>query len=343
MIDWLTLRVVSAYTPEAGTVTSLTADGEVEWRIAKRVQVEGSHSATVTLRTVPWDKTACGSLEISGNPVKFMQGHNLFGTDDLANLVPAFVRAVYARIGYQASDAELAAIDQGKCWLTRIDVNRNADFGNLPRSLSAIRALSECSHLSHRGRGSLTHEGTCYWGQKSRYFSLKAYAKGLEIQKHKLAESLPNRNQLIGYAEGIVRREATIWKRELCRRGLQCVGNWATLKVTPDSLFDELFGRVNIAEATMRLHDNSEAIPPRLRSVYQLWRDGHDLRTLVSRPTFYRHRKALLAHGVDIALKQPRDVSNVVPLVVTLVGREVGVPTWARGTPLYFDPAAAAA
>jgi II/X family phage/plasmid replication protein len=93
----------------------------------------------------------------------------------------------------------------------------------------------------------------------------------------------------------------------------------------------------------MRVQDNTEALPPRLRSVNQLWRDGHDLRELFPTRTFYRHRKALLAHGVDIALKQPRDVSNVVPLVVTLVGREVGVPDWARGTPLYFEPAAAVA
>lgn len=343
MIDWLTLRVVSGYVPAAGAVLSLTPDGEIEWRIAKRTQVEGSHSSSVSLRTVGWVKSLGGNLEISGNPVKFLQGHNLFGTSDLQGLVSAFVRAVYARIGYQPSEAELAAIDQGKCWLTRIDVNRNADFGTKPRALNAIRALSECSHLSHRGRGSLVAEGTCYWGQRSRYFSLKAYAKGVELQKHKLPDTLPNRNQLIGYSEGIVRREATIWVRELRRRGLEWVCNWATSKVTPDSLFDELFGRLSIAEATMRVQDNTEAIPPRLRAVYQLWRDGYDVRALVSRPTFYRHRKALLAHGVDIAVKQPRDVSNVVPLVVTLVGREVGVPDWARGTPLYFEPALAVA
>lgn len=82
-------------------------------------------------------------------------------------------------------------------------------------------------------------------------------------------------------------------------------------------------------------------LTPKLRSVYQLWFDGNDLREIFpSRMTFYRHRKALLPFGVDIAVKRPRDVSNVVPLVVTLVGREVGVPSWAKGTALYFDPGA---
>lgn len=342
MIDWLSLRIVSGYEPRAGHVASFTADGEIEWRIPKRAQVEGSHSASVSVRPCGWVKSLGGNLELSGNPVKFLQGHNLFGTDNLQALVSAFVRAVFVKLGYEPSDAELAAIDQGKCWITRIDVNRNADFGNAKRALAAVRALSECSHMSHRGRGSLVAEGTCYWGQRSRYFSLKAYAKGVELQKHKLAATLPNRDQLIGYAEGIVRREATIWVRELRRRGLEWVCNWATLGTTPDSLFDELFGRLTISEATMRDPDNLDAIPPKLRLAYQAWQDGHDLRAMFPARTFYRHRKALLALGVDIAVKRPRDSSNVVPLVVTFVGREVGVPDWARGTPLYFDPAAAA-
>lgn len=344
MIDWLTLRIVCGYEPRAGHVASFTADGEVEWRTPKRAQVEGSHSATITVRTVPFGgKHMAGNLEISGNLVKFLQGHNLFGSDDLQGLVSAGIREVFRKLEYQATEGELAAIDSGLVWIPRIDVNRNSDFGNRKRALAAIRALSECSHMSHRGRGSLIGEGTASWGAKSRYFSLKAYAKGLEIEKHKLAASLPNRDQLIGYAEGMVRREATIWGRELIQRELQCVRNWAKLGMTPERLFDDVFGKLTVSEATMREPSELDAIPPRLRSVYQLWADGHDLRTIFSRPTFYRHRKALLALGVDIAVKLPRDVSNVVPLVVTLVGREVGVPDWARGTPLYFDPAVRAA
>lgn len=344
MIDWLTLRVASAFVPEAGAVLSLTADGEVEWRIAKRAMVEGSHSCRVSVRTVAFGgKRIGGNLEISGNPAKFLQGHNLFGSDELLPLCAAFVRAVYARIGYKASDFELAAIDHGAMYLTRIDVNRNADFGTEPRALAAIRSLSECGHLSHRGRGSLTQEGTVYWGQKSRYFSLKAYAKRQELRKHELPKDLPMVASLAKFAEGMVRREATIWARELQRRQLEIVSNWSILGVTPSALFDELFGRLTISEATMKEPSKLDAVPGRLRSVYQLWEDGHDLRELFPVRTFYRHRKALLACGVDIAVKRPRDVSNVVPLVVTLVGREVGVPEWAKGTPLYFDPRAARA
>lgn len=334
MIDWLTIRVLSAYEVRAGYVESITAEGRTEWRAPKRLPVEGSHSSTITLR-----QTAMfPNLEISGNPSKFLQGHNLFGSDDLPGIVSAFVRAVYARIGYEASELELLAIDKGNVVITRIDVNRNSDFGTSARALAAVRALSECSHLAHRGRGSLTHEGTCIWGKGSRRWNLKVYAKRQELRKHAIPFTVPMVTQLMDFAEGIVRQEVTIRSMELKRRQLDFVRNWPILGVSARGIFDELFGQLTISEATMKEPAKLDAIPPRLRSVYQLWVDGHDLRTLFPRPTFYRHRKALLACGVDIAVKRPRAESNVVPLVVTLVGREVGVPEWAKGTPLYFDP-----
>lgn len=337
MIDWLTIRVCSAYTVQAGFVQSVDADGVVEWRAPKRLPVEGSHSATVTVR----ESGMFPNLEISGNPAKFMQGHNLFGADDLQGVVSAFVRAVYARLGYEATEAELAAIDAGGVALSRIDVNRNSDFGTSPRALSAVRALAECSHLAHRGRGSLVGEGTCIWGKGSRRWNMKIYAKGLELKKHPIASTVPMLDELLEFAAGVVRQEVTVRSMELKRRGLAFVREWAILGVTPRSLFEELFGLLTISEATMNATKTPhEALPAKLRSVVQLWQDGHDLRELFPTRTFYRHRKALLPLGIDIAVKQPRETSNVVPLVVTLVGREVGVPDWAKGTPLYFDPRA---
>ena len=60
---------------------------------------------------------------------------------------------------------------------------------------------------------------------------------------------------------------------------------------------------------------------------------------MLPRRTFYRHRTALLAHGIDIGVKQERvPESNVVPLRAVLHAFPVGVPDWAIGTPLYFEP-----
>ena len=86
-----------------------------------------------------------------------------------------------------------------------------------------------------------------------------------------------------------------------------------------------------------------DGLPPRLLGVYQLWRDGHDLRGIYPRNTFYRYRRELLRSGIDIGVKQERsgsDMSNVIPLRTVLHAYPVGVPQWAVGTPLFFEPRA---
>jgi II/X family phage/plasmid replication protein len=103
---------------------------------------------------------------------------------------------------------------------------------------------------------------------------------------------------------------------------------------------------LQISDATMLDSDIIESLPTRYKLIYQSWCDGHDLRTILTRPTFYRHRRALLGFGVDIAIKQDRheeQASNVVPIRVVLVGKPVTVPDWALNTPLYFQPSYAAA
>lgn len=50
-------------------------------------------------------------------------------------------------------------------------------------------------------------------------------------------------------------------------------------------------------------------MPNKLRSTYTLWLEGHDLRNLISKPTYYRHRKELKEYGVNIDLR-PESVRN---------------------------------
>ena len=84
-----------------------------------------------------------------------------------------------------------------------------------------------------------------------------------------------------------------------------------------------------------------DGLPSGVRATYQLWFDGHDVRSMVSRPTFYRHRNQLLEHGIDISMasnKVQPDRSNVVPLVRTITLSPAVVPHWAYGTDLFFEP-----
>lgn len=91
MIDWLSFEVHGVlHRPISGgaLVAFDDATGNVEWKATRRKSVEGSASSTVHIRSADVDGDGlAASLQFSGNPSKFLQGHNLYGSDDLPGLV----------------------------------------------------------------------------------------------------------------------------------------------------------------------------------------------------------------------------------------------------------------
>ena len=75
--------------------------------------------------------------------------------------------------------------------------------------------------------------------------------------------------------------------------------------------------------------DVLNSLPPKLRMVYQSWLNGDDLKVILPRPTFYRYRKQMLAYGLDISTKSPKEKTNIIPLVRVLEAKPVGIPDWA--------------
>ena len=339
MIDWLDLRVPGCDLPvDAGKVVSFSSHGEIEWQTMKRLPVEGSHCATVTLRQTPL------GLLVSGNPSKWFQGHNLFGTDDLQSLVPAFLLSIFDRVGYVPPVHERFSILRGVVQLTRLDTTQSYDLGNQSRAIAFVQALSQVSRLRHRGAGSILKEGTCYWRQGSRRMSAKAYCKGLELKAHPIPGTVPEYERLSHLALGLVRLEFTLRSMWLKHEGLDLVRNWPIIGATPECIHARLLSGLNIAEAEMIDTTVIEGLPPRYQLAYEAWLAGKDMRRMFSRNTFYVYRRALLAHGIDISIKRPSPpVSNVVRIRPILEAVPVGVPDWARGTSLYYEPQAVAA
>lgn len=99
MVDWFTgvLPCDHDHTKlSAGLVASISATGDIEWTVQKALSVEGSHSSTIQIKSLT-DKT----IEISGNPAKWLQGHNIFGSDDLVYLVNKFFTELLLRKGVE--------------------------------------------------------------------------------------------------------------------------------------------------------------------------------------------------------------------------------------------------
>lgn len=346
MIDWVDFFVPLAHDSGpgspfyAGEVMSTTPEGELDWGIYKRLEMEGSYSTKVQIRSTVHDHRP--GIRVSGNLVKWHQGHNVFGSNDLRAIILASVGRICEIAGIKPSIAEISAWASGYAVdLFRVDVTESQDLGSRQRVQAALRALDASAHLKMRGRG--TYYGdTLLFGKGSRRWSLTAYAKGPEIDKHPLPVGL-SEYPLKAHADGLLRLEVRMLSMHLKKLGLASLERWS--ENTALEVHQMHLSTLEISDSTMIDTTALDALPARLKAVYQLWKEGHDLRELYPRPTFYRHRAAMLAHGIDIAVKQARreESSNVIPLKVVLVAKPATIPDWAMGTPLYFNPTLRAA
>ena len=88
MIDWVTAKLICNHDPNKlseGLVASLDREGNTEWLVHKKVTVEGSYSTKIQIQSLTDTQ-----IYISGNPTKFLQGHNLFGSNDLVSIMGKF-------------------------------------------------------------------------------------------------------------------------------------------------------------------------------------------------------------------------------------------------------------
>lgn len=350
MIDWITFRAPLAHQMGEGgpfwrgSIISTVPDPEtgeaIDWQTLKRCPVEGSYSSTITVQSTDMDGRP--ALWVSGCPAKWFQGQNVHGSDDLAGLVREMLARICRSLNVQPSADDLADWEAGNIDLTRVDVTYSWDFGTLPRARAAIRSLAATAHLRHRGPGVFKGD-TLYFGKTSTRWALKVYAKGGELKARPLPLDLAE-SSLPRHADGLVRLELCLRSKVLKALPLEGVklskvAGWGD--TTAPELHRHFLKSLEISEATMLDAHQLDTIPKKLHLTYQAWKDGHDLRAILPRRTFYRHRSELLKCGIDIAVKQDRDdYSNVVPLRTVLIGQPATVPDWMVGTKWYFEPRA---
>lgn len=342
MIDWVSAKVPVRHPAplQGGRTVILDADGNITRSTTRSAVIEGSHSAKVMLRTVD-SRTPSGhfeTIEFVGNPLKFLQGHNLWGPDEL---VPMFTHAFFRAlniIGVHYCHDEVAACLAGNFRISRVDVANNWTLPCRSDVLAWIRAASELSSLKYRGRGNLFGNSSLYFGQGSSRWSFKFYAKGDELVKNKEAvrESLPRRDLLLEYAASILRGELTMRGEELKRYGLNYGTGWTPASAS--NLFQAVIGRLSVGTNMALTSSTIADMPASARACYLLWEQGLDPRGIYSRSAFFRHRKALMPFGIDIAATKAVHTSNVVPLVRTLQAEPARIPQWAYEQGLVYQP-----
>lgn len=331
MIDWVTCRIRWPHPPLAtGQVVSLSRDGEEEWRTVKRLPVVGSHSAVISVRSTGSAAEGMAEyLSISGNPSKFLQGHNLFGSDDLLTLVYDTVRLIADRLELDIDVFTWSRIRAGEYDVSMVDINYSFTLANQADVMSWIHA-AEFKSRSRFGRP-VTHPGTIYWNKHSTLWAIKVYSKYNEIVRgpkdQRLPETLPMQDQLIHWSENILRIELRLLK-ELRKLKLTRA---IDLAKHVRELFNSYQERILMNEQRRITPEQLLSLPTKLRATYTLWAEGHHMVSMLSKATFYRHRKELLEHGVDISIACDfaAETSNVVPFVRVLEAKPAQIPDWA--------------
>ncbi len=334
MIDWLTAVIPLKHKRiNNGGVTAYDSDGVERWTMPVAKSFAGSFESSIQVKSN--DVTECREyaqlLYISGNPTKFLQGHNIIGTDDLNLLTLRLLEAIAPDAGLEIDAFTRARVLRGDYFVKRVDINYMYE---LP-SLFDVRAWIDAAGMKSRTRHgrSTVKKGTVYYGQHSKRWAFKGYSKYDEIMSGEKGHRLPTHllnTPLLGFTENKLRLELVLRAPELKKltddenptaRQLLALGLQET--------FNNYLSRLEMAANVSLRDDFMCKLPRSVQGTYALWRQGFDVRSVMKKPTFYRHRKELIEFDIDIAL--PFDTSDnhasyVVPLVRVLEAKPVEVP-----------------
>lgn len=162
-------------------------------------------------------------IEIKASPAKLMQGHNLFGTDDMWSCAEHMIHLlidIYPQL--------IEYLDQRYWTVEQVDITYHSWCKSENEALQLVTALQNVSNGQTRGRTGFS--GTAYFGKKnSRIKKIKVYVKLLEVlnvlDKANRAGDKKNiarhySEQLLNWAKGMVRWESSIKSRWFDRRNI---------------------------------------------------------------------------------------------------------------------------
>jgi len=338
MLDWFRGQISLHHTPiPSGVVLSINSDDSLEWQSIKKTQLierRGSHESSIKIRSVGGNGSRMATdLQIDGNLAKFLQGHNIFGSEDLNKLLLLTFQKIIASYSdlIEPWDVEIAEqrIKRGDYLVKMIDVNRMFDLGNDP-SVEAWLHAAEMKARSRSGRAT-RDKGTVYLQKNSRRWGLKFYNKLREMNAKGKGHQLPEELQDLGlgdFARGKLRAELRFQSLELKELGV--THGYHVTQSWIEKTFNDYLGRIEMNTQATLIDEQLINLPRHVQSTYQLWRQGVCLKDMLPHNTFYRHRRQLLTQGIDITCPPSSpDHQNVVPMFRVLEAIPVGTPDWA--------------
>jgi II/X family phage/plasmid replication protein len=344
MVDWLSLKIPITHKEIIGTKTIRVDSDNVVLSIATSgIHSVGSFDSSVYLATYGSNLDGSGSvLYFSGNPSKFLQGHNVFGINNPLVLMYKTLLFIQSNVDL-GIDISLLKVSLLLSEVTRIDINQSFNVGSIQRVRSFIQALEFKARTRH-GKSQLTGN-TLYFGKNSKRWSIKIYSKFDELKsrskKHYLDVKLFTEKQinlLEDFAEKTIRIELTLRKEELLKNKVVCLQDLTNKK--NEKMYENYIRKIEMSEQ-LKINDDQlyGEVPQFVRGTYLLWRDGYDVRRSLTKSAYYRHKKALNKFNIDIAIKRDTEqvFDNIMPLLTIIEAKPVGVPDFAYSEDLIVN------
>lgn len=282
-------------------------------------------------------------VQIKASPAKLLQGHNVFGLDDIeqgAEEMIGFLHMAYPLL--------TKMLDWSRAWVSHIDVTYSAKLSDQTTAKKVLDFLANVSSGQTR-LSNKRFDSSVYWGgQTSRLVNHKCYLKHDEfISQFEELKQLAKKNdksaqrvvdvmsdsRLINWTVGLLRFESRLKKRWLERNGVptNLYELIAFQKANPDLLqtlwtkathgiFDAMRGQtvklINdesvleaISNSPVVVTNSGKVSQTRIRNIYSTYclvreHGLEKLAEMLPKPTFYRHLSELCDCGFSKAFLQ---------------------------------------
>ena len=305
MLDWFTGIIgCDASHLETDRVCRIEPTGRIAWESSCWFDVKGSFEDSIQLRQSNLSGKILDEqgqsiynlghavMQMSGNPVKFLQGHNAFGPS-----VTMWKPVVSETLRHLPDTVRPVDFESGISfimWPSRIDIAVSIDMGSYQNVRDWLRCTGSSSRSRH-GRAMVSGD-TIYWGQHSRRWSLKSYCKFDEMGVHRMSDLKLNED-FRQSVKSILRIELTLRSLEL--RELEKKG----IGLNESLLWDYFTNKVTIGRLNLERVKDLDILRLPHQAILLRWLKGEEIAHILKVSTFYRYRHIILdSFGVDIAI-----------------------------------------
>jgi II/X family phage/plasmid replication protein len=276
----------------------------------------------------------------------FIQGQNIYGTDDLLGLCYKAFSIIAEKLEINPTKKNRMQWKRGEFKVNTLDVTHNFV---LPSQSTVCEWLDQAAVILRAGKqpvetfrsSSSPHIETIYVGRTSKFISVKFYNKYRQLTKG--AKKLRNINaggsvmqDIVRSSKGLLRCEIRFHKQYLEKHGLTTAES-----LTPRVLLEQFemkLNRIHLGTSKILPIRDLEGLTSHQRRAYQLWIKGGDLKAETSPAGFERIWKKLFSMGVDIRYPFVEQSSGKNLRYYLNLYNIANVPDFLVGTAWYYDP-----